>query len=337
MPEDERYALWQGISIVLSIAVLLAGYWIAHLLYENAVKLRLLLVAVIAVAPPLVFNAARISNDTLVSLLEFLWLALLLLYWRGLGKRMWLGLSIVTGLALLAKANALALVLISVICIFIDSRLEPKARIYNLIVLLIFSIGFAGGYYLPRALHAKAVDVYMAGNIPNLTDKAHINRVFLKSLVFNPVKIIRYPCDEPWGPRHDYFLEVFFKTMLLGEWIKGAAYKCLARLMMVVSLLLIPPFVLGLCRAFRERTVSEWPLLITLGTVFLAHWLFLQTAPFLSTQDFRYSVILLVPMTYYFLKGLDCLSCRWSAGAAFVLQLTILNSAIYLVVLSLGD
>jgi uncharacterized membrane protein YpjA len=118
--------------------------------------------------------------------------------------------------------------------------------------------------------------------------------------VFNPFKIVRYPFAETWGPRNDYFLEVFFKTMLLGEWIKGAAYKWLARWMVLTALALIPLFAFGLWQAVKRRAVREEPLLTTLAGVLIAQWLFLQLAPYLSTQDFRFSVVLLVPLAYFF-------------------------------------
>ena len=335
--EDQRYVLWQGFSLIFSIGVLLIGYGIAHILYNNDARRRLYLLAVVAVAPPLIFNAARVSNDSLLTLLEFLWLALLLAWWRHPARATWAWLATVTGLALLTKANALALVGISFICLFLDPRMEMRKKFSFLALFLIISCAIAGWYYMPRALHTSGVGVYVAGNIPSLMARAHIHGVLLKSLVFNPFKIIRYPFDEPWGPRHDYFLEVFFKTIFLGEWIAGPFYKILARMMMIVSLLLLPPFLLGLYHALKQRAAAEVPLLITLATVFLAHWIFLQAAPFLSTQDFRYSVILLVPMTYFLLKGIDICPPPWQSTATFMLQLSVLNSAIYLVTLSLGD
>ncbi len=383
LAEDQRYALWQGFSLLLGIGVLLLGRPIAHLLYENDSRRRLHLLALLAVAPPLVFNAARVTNDSLLTLLEFLWLALLLAWSRRPAPAAWAGLSLVTGLALLTKANALALLLVAALCLFIHQRLDLRTKLSSLALLLLLSSALAGWYYIPRALHASSLDVYMAGNIRGLTAPARIENVLRKSLVFNPAKIIRYPFDEPWGPRHDYFLEVFFKTIFIGEWIAGPFYKFLARLIMLNALLLLPLFLLGLYHAAAPARVRAWisccrasslakipllcvllrpifrtgrpqfpsvpsappgepspataPLLLTLATVFLAHWLFLQAAPFLSTQDFRYSVILLIPIACFVLNGIDHAPLPLPSTATFLLQLALLNSAIYLVTLSLGD
>jgi hypothetical protein len=107
--------------------------------------------------------------------------------------------------------------------------------------------------------------------------------------------------------------------------------------MVVIALALIPTFFIGLYKAVTQRNEWERPLLITLGGVFLAQWLFLQWAPYLSTQDFRYSVILLVPMTCFLLRGLDALPYHIKVCATFLLQIALLNSAIYLLTLSLAD
>jgi len=330
LPEAQRYLLWQGLSLLLSIGLLLIGWFIAHLLYRNNARLRCYLLAVLAVAPPLVFNAARVSNDTLLSLLAFLWLALLLSHWRQPAKTTWAGLSVVIGLALLTKANALAFVLISAICLFLDPHLTLRSRLTRLATLLVLIAAIAGGYYLPRALHATAVNTYLVGNLTNLNYHGRIDDVFRKSLIFNPFKIIRYPFVEIWGPRNDHFPEVFFKTMLLGEWIKGPFYKFLARYMMLVALLLIPPFAVGLYQALRKQMGYDVPLFVTLVGVLLAQWLFLQWAPYLSTQDFRYSSILLVPYLAFFVQGVAFYPPRWRPFLTFLLQLALLNSAIYL-------
>jgi hypothetical protein len=190
-------------------------------------------------------------------------------------------------------------------------------------------------YYLPRALHAHEVDTYVVGNLHALSDRARIDDVFLKSLVFNPFKIVRYPFDEAWGPRHDYFPEVFFKTMFLGEWIKGASYKLLGRWMVLIALLLVPFFALGFWQAIRRRAAEEEPLVATLAIVFITQWLFLQLAPYLSTQDFRYSAILLVPLASFCLNGIDRSAYYIKTVAIFLLQVALLNSAIYLLVLAM--
>jgi hypothetical protein len=335
MAEDQRYVLWQMISFLFSVGVLASGCAIASLLYEKGDRRRFYMLAILAVAPPLVFNAARVSNDALAALLSYAWLALLLRYWHQPDRsgRTWLAVTL--GLALLTKATAISLVLVTAVCLLFDRRFAIKSRLVSLGVTLALCGAIAGWYYLPRALHAHEVDTYVVGNLHSLNYRAHIDHVFLKSLVFNPIKIVRYPFDEIWGPRNDYFLEVFFKTMLLGEWINGAAYKFLARWMVLIALLLIPFVAAGLWRAANHRAATECPLLATLAGVFLAQWLFLQFAPYLSTQDFRFSVILLVPLAYFCLRGMNSEVCHIKTGATFLLQVALLNSAIYILMLAL--
>ena len=335
MAEDQRFVLWQIISLVFSIGLLAAVYAIAATLYEKGDRRRFYMLGIIAVAPPLVFNASRIGNDSLLALLSYTWLALLLHYWRRPSRASLSRVALALGFALLTKANAISLVFVTALCLLCDRRFTAKSRITSLGLTLASCGLISGWYYLPRAFQAPEVGTYVVGNLHQLIPRAHIDHVFIKSLIVNPFKIVRYPFDESWGPRNDYFLEVFFKTMLLGEWIKGAAYKFIGRWMVLTALLLIPFFAYGLWRALKRRAAEDEPLLATLAGVFITQWLFLQLAPYLSTQDFRYSVILLVPLIYYYLSGTYRSPRRIQTMATFLLQVALLNSVVYLLVLAL--
>jgi hypothetical protein len=335
MTEDQRYVLWQTLSLLFSFGLLAVGYAIAAILYERNDRRRFYMLAVLAVAPPLVFNAARIGNDGMLALLSFTWLALMLRYWHRPSRAGLIGLAIALGFALLTKANAISLVFITALCLLCDRRVTAKSGMTSLGLTLAICGFIAGWYYVPRALHSGEIDTYVVGNLRSLNHRARIDHVFIKSLIFNPFKIVRYPFAEIWGPRNDYFLEVFFKTMLLGEWIKGAAYKWLGRWMVLVAIALIPSFAFGLWQSVKRRATGEEPLFAALAGVLIAQWLFLQLAPYLSTQDFRFSVILLVPLVYFFLGGIRASSDRLKAAATFLLQVALLNSAIYLAVLAM--
>jgi len=51
----------------------------------------------------------------------------------------------------------------------------------------------------------------------------------------------------------------------------------------------------------------------------------------MSSQDFRYSVILLVPLVYFFIGGASSLRANGKKMAFLGLQMLALNSAIYLI------
>ena len=295
---------------------------------------RLYLLAVIAVAPALVFNASRISNDVVLIFLEFLWLALLLQFWKQPTWPSWLALSLVLGLALLTKASALALIPISLASLWLVPAWPVKSKVCHAVAFLAAALAISGGYYFPRAFHQSGVDSYLVGNIHRLNPKGHINGVLLKSLVFNPFKVLRYPFVDPWGPRHEYFLEYFFKSIFVGEWLLGNSYRWVARALVATAFLLVPVFLRGIWRSIRDETAHSRPMLLLFGAIFLAQWSFVQVAPFMSSQDFRYSVILLVPIVYYFDRGLADWPVRWRQAGFLGLQLLILNSAIYLLELA---
>ncbi len=262
MAEEQRFVLWQAVSLFFSVGLLFAGYAVVRILYEKGDSRSHYMLAVFAVAPPLVFNATRITNDGLLALLSYTWLALLLHYWRQPNRASLCGLAAVLGFALLTKANAISLVLVTALCLVCDRRFDAKVKVGSVGLMLVFCGAIAGWYYLPRAFQAHEVDTYVVGNLHSLGARAHIDDVFIKSLIFNPFKVLRYPFDEPWGPRNDDFLEVFFKTLLLGEWIKGAAYKFLARWMVLVALALVPIFAVGLgglSNGEPPRKNRSWP------------------------------------------------------------------------------
>jgi hypothetical protein len=312
----------------------MAGFWIGKLLYEPEIRFRLYLLAVLGVAPALVFNASRVSNDVLLNLLEFLWLGFLLQFWKRPDWPAWLGLSLVLGLALLTKASALILIPISLICLRFPHE-QANLKVLKAIVLLAVAMAISGWYYLTRALHESGVDSFIVGNIHHLNPKGHIDGVLAKSFVFNPFKVLRYPFVEPWGPRHEYFLEYFFKSIFLGEWLMGPAYRWVARIFILTALLLLPVFLRGVWISVKDRSGYDFPMLITFFAVFAAQWAFLQVAPFMSSQDFRYSVILLVPLVYFFQRGASSLPHTWRERAFFGLQMLTLNSAIYLTEIAL--
>jgi hypothetical protein len=335
MEPEQRYVLWQGFSLLCSFGVMLAGMWIARLLYPMQVGYRLYLLAVLGVAPALVFNASRVSNDVFLDLLEFIWLGSLLRFWKQANARSWMWLSLVVSLALVTKESGLVLVPVSLLCLLLVPDLGIRARLRLSLILAVGAIGISGWYYLGRALYENRLDSYVVGNIGHLNPKGHIDGVLIKSLIFNPFKVLRYPFVQPWGPRHEYFLEYFFKSIFLGEWFLGHAYRWVARAFILTALLLIPVFFRGLWFSVRHKVVDAVPLLITFIAVFVTHWIFVQIAPFMSSQDFRYSVILLVPMVYFLVQGASLLPLKGAEVFYFALQLLILNSAIYLLELTL--
>ena len=78
-------------------------------------------------------------------------------------------------------------------------------------------VAIAGWYYFGSscASRERAWTVSWSGISVSSILKGHIDGVFAKSLVFNPVKIFKHPrLLDPWGPRCDYFLEYFFRSIL---------------------------------------------------------------------------------------------------------------------------
>jgi hypothetical protein len=331
---ENQFTFWQVFSLACSTGVLVAGAWIARILFPGDPKWRLYLLAVLAVAPPLVFNASRVSNDVLLSLLEFACLGLLLQFWKSRGAMSWAALSVLTGLALLTKANALVLVPVSLLCLLLAPTIDGQWKWKAAIGLLVAAGVIAGWYYVPRFGRESGVDSFIVGNIHQLNPKGHIDGVFTKSLVFNPFRVVRYPFADPWGPRHEYFLEYFFRSIFIGEPL-GPTYRLIARIYLFVALLTVPLVLAGLWISGMRRKGCDVPILNAAVGIFFAQWVFVQIASYTSSQDFRFSALLLVPFAYFYFCGAALLPEKWGRVAWFALQLLILNSGIYLLEVAL--
>ncbi len=160
-PESEAFP-WQGtllalhlgrwVSVVVSLLALVVTFKIIRTLSPEHPQVALAGTAMQAFAPQFVFISAVITNDVLVILLESLLLLLALrLLVLGPRPRLVLQLSLVTGLALLTKYLALAvmpLALVAFLWAVWRHRQESQVRAQTLRSLVVFAAGLlftAGG------------------------------------------------------------------------------------------------------------------------------------------------------------------------------------------------
>ena len=300
----------QCASLVLSCASLALAVWISKLLWigPGASRCRLAFVTTLGVLPGIVFSASRISNDTLVEFLAFAFFALLLRWWRFGSPRAWYGAVIVLGLGVLTKSNFLPYIGIAGLTLL--SRPRGEAREASIAALLIRS-GFilvimTSWYFLYR--FGFEGEKHLVGNIANLNRKLFIPLNVTNFLKVNPLAVIRDPFNDPWteASGRSYLWEYLIKSAFTGEWrFHGRVQALIAALQVINFFVFLPLALLMLMRdVARLRNAPLWSsALIPVASMICIVILH----PVAVLQDFRHVHIMVIPITFYVVSGIDLL------------------------------
>jgi len=293
----------QILSLLLSIVTLGIGVWIAQMLFTQE-RQRLLFISVLAVFPGLVFFASRISNDVLLQLLAFAAFALLLRWWQRGERRDWIAAIFCIALAMLTKSNALLLLPVAFLCLLFRKGDKKKLLRSAVVILLLLT----GWYYGLR--FGMEGERSLIGNV-----ERHHPQILMQDarspshfLVFNPLRVLTHPYNNQWEDEsgRKFFWEYFLRSMYFGDFHFGQQLIGVSIVLLFLTMLLFPIFIVGVWKGRRTR--ESIPLLIALIVLLLGHMVYRLYLPQASTQDFRFSILLIVPFVCYLVKGLDSLS-----------------------------
>ncbi len=294
----------QSFSLVLSLATLGVGCWIGRMLFdkkEDHLSLTLFC-ALIAFFPAIVYHAARVSNDVLLLLITFLAFALLLRWWRRPNRIDWCLASIVIGLGVLTKNNALPLIPIAwgLAAMRRGFTSRERAKLVGISALILIAV--TGLLFLVRPpFH----DATLIGN--NLNPRLLVSNSFDNLVTFNPWEILTHPYNNTWldSARRQFFWEFFFRSAFFGEFSMGLIP--LAVTLLLSGIFLIPVVIFGFLRSFAARDDDAIPLALT-TVILLASILYLRiVSPYSPSQDFRYVPLLVVTLGAYILKSVATL------------------------------
>jgi len=327
-------------SFSLSVAALVAGVWAGTLLFPSRAQRRCLLLygGALAVLPGLVFFSARVSNDTLYHFLAFLFLALLLRFWQLGRTRDWLALSGVTALALLTKSHSILFVPIAFGCLLVrnGTAVRRKAALAGISVLIIAVM--VGWLWVLRFVMEDEQSI--VGNVHRFSESMAIEFSPRDFVVFNPLEVVRHPFvdDRVAATRPTLFWEYLFRTAHFGAFRPSdlALVDEMGRALLVLSMMLLVPMALGLWRHARLGSPG-FPLCVTTFTLLGAHLAYRFVYPFSFNQDFRFSVLLAVPLSYYTVVGTRELRGRLRLVAELGVASFIAVSAALLVAIYLGS
>ena len=336
---EHLWSLWQFPSLLMSCATMAACVWIARLLYPDPPRkfLRAGFLTMMGWLPTLVYNASRINNDVLEALVAFVWLALLLKFWREPRKLLWLAISVVAAFSILTKSNGLILMAVSLVALAMHPGLSIKTKLGWAAVLAGSFVVLDGWYEALRYWQSSGVVNSLVANVGNLPqlEKMTQSQSIAKSLTFNPWEVVAYPDVDRMGVRRDMAPEYFFKSAFITAGNVFRVHLFAPRVVLVSVLVLLPLLVYGLIRSKLSRASIDVPLLMVLGVLLAAHWAFLRMVPYASSQDFRYSTLLLVPLAYFLLGGISHLPAALRPVGWALLFLALAISGAYLLGLSL--
>lgn len=302
LSDENGWKLVQLLSVALSLVALASGLstGLSVLRGERSLLPFALFGSVLATIPSFVFASGRINNDILAALFSFLALDMLLRWWKGKGMRYWYVCLLCLSGALLSKANALLLLPIAFGCLILIPRLRPSQKLLHVCCSLLLICAVAGMYFLPRWEREHDLRTVLVGNVGKLTN--FVENTPSHFLVFHPVQLLAHPFNDPFNDseRRQYFWEYFFRSALYGEFSFDSAFRPLALALILSALLALPFALLALGRdILRGRSSPTLPLWLAVIVLLLGHVAFRAAFPYSSSQDFRYSLTLLLPLAYY--------------------------------------
>ncbi len=302
----------QALATALSIAAFLLGVATLRALLSKSQDRPWLVVAslVLAAFPAWIFSAARINNDVLAHTLTSAWLlAVVQLGLRPERRtwRAWLLLCLTLAAGLLTKNTLLVPLLLTLGLLTVWPPGTPWLRRLALGCTCLAIVAVMSGWVsILRYRESARVDRLLIGNLGNLHSGLQLDNRPASLLSFNPAGILRHPYNNPWedSVRRRYFWEYWFRSAFFGEFAFGEWRLPFARIILGSSLLLLPLIVTGLAvETWRGRWRSSLPLLAVLLGSMAAHFAFRIHSPYSSSQDFRYSSIIVVPAAYFAVRG----------------------------------
>ena len=318
-------------SFALSIGSLLLMFRIGVRVFRRDQRnLIPILLSVPAFLPSLVFLSARINNDILVTFLEFLAVTLFIEWWHRPSRLVWIATALVTGLAILTKNNAIVLLPAFTVSLLLQPPLKGKGLWKKKAILAATAcmtvLIIAGWFTVYRSFLGTSQNL-IVGNTGNLNGGLRLQNNASYLLTFNPASVLEHPYNSPWSDeaRRQYFWEYLYRAAFFGEFDFGPEHRTIASFVLFFSLPLCVVALYGLFCGFRYR-FSAWLPMAQIGLWSLVgHLVFRFSFPFASSQDFRYSTILLAPFSYFLTIGIEGLRHPILARTALIaLEATII-------------
>lgn len=327
-----RLVVLQNASLILSFITLGVMMMIGmHLLRgkKSAVQ-RMMYTILVMTLPGFIMFSSRISNDLPSLLFAVLGLFASILLWEKKHVRFWYVGLIVFALGFLAKLNAItgmpSLLLAFALLPTFSLRAKMKHGCAGILLFLVLTS------WLPiLRFNERPNDINRYVNIGTIGLDNGLKIAYkspLQLFTLNPIAMLEIPFiqNRVDASRRGNFLEYFFRSAFFGEYSFFQA-RGLAPWILFCALCLLPWMIWGLIDVLRKEAKEQLPLLVTTASVFAAAIAYPVVWQFACNQDFRFSMILLVPISYFIARASaqGPLPLRWLC-AIFVILLGVLSS-----------
>lgn len=326
------------LSLVLSIATLLAAFWIALQLFpkpKQELQAQLFL-GIIATLPGIVFLAGRVTNDTLTTLLMFVFTAALLDWWKRGTARRWYLCVVLAALGILTKFNVVVTLPVLAVCLWSRCDIRTRKK-WELAIGGAVTLCLLTGWLFLLRMQDGAVQHLLTPGTSGLNGLLRVPNGVVELFSFSPLRILQTTYNDPWTDTlgRKYFWEFFFKSAFFGEWQFWKGLQWLHRFMLAGGLFILLMAAVGIVRDVRRRGPFRLPLLLTLGTGLAILFALRALRNAACSQDFRFVPHIIIPVAMYACLGLDALSQRWRRVATVILTIFCVLCGMFLLSLSL--
>jgi hypothetical protein len=303
-PVEESARAIQTAGLGFSVATLAVGIGLLGFVFPvTAGRWKAALGAfILAGSPSLAFLAARVNNDSLSVLVNLTALFLLMAWWRNGRWSWWIATTTVLAVGLLVKSTALLLLIVATVCALLrpGARLGPRMLRVGAGLLIVTVL--CGWFWVLRAREGQE---HLVGSLGESSPQLLLTGEKGDFLTFNPVRLVERPFVNPWikGRDRDAFWEYLVRSALFGQHAHTRVPLLLARATVVAALGFLGFVLAGLARVVMFRPRDALPLVLLLAVELAGHIAYVVSAPFSASQDFRYSLLLLLPLCFLFAHG----------------------------------
>jgi hypothetical protein len=312
---DSLYTIVQMESLLASIGIAVLGCVIALTLFPKTAqeRSRYVFAAVIICSPALILLSSRITNNGLYAFVGTLTLWQMLRWWKNDTVKDWYALCALLAITALFKVSGLALVgAAGTAWILRHGRHRDMWR-FAVIGGILFSLIFSW-FPLSRLEHAEDANKLMKMGNVGMHSGLTLDNTLENFSTFSPGGILDKPYNNPWSDEHrrQYFWEYLFRSAFFGEFGFDDELRILAQGILLTGMLSLLLCGCGIIASFWKRDRYDTPLLLAMGFLLLAAFCYRYFFPYSANQDFRQSVLLLVPLAYFTVKGCDVLKRKIS-------------------------
>ncbi len=329
----------QGFSLLLSIITYGIALWISTLLIPRQDgRSRLLYGALLAVFPSLVFLASAISNDPLYQCLVIAVVAFLLHWWHTGKWRSWYATVFLIALASLTKVSASAFIPLAFFCLLVRRKVRWRTKFLHGFLGFLLIVVLSGWLPVMRLMEPNPIRTLTLGN-DGMNGQLLIPNKPSSFLVFNPVQILKIPYNNPWndGSRRTYFWEYFFRSAFFGEYDFPGLVRPFAVSTLFFGLLMLPFIVAGFLWSILRRTYALLPIWLLTLLIITSSLSYRFRFPYAPNQDFRFVVVLLIPLAFFAVAGTRLLPDKWKFAGDFLLLALVISCSCFLLLIPFGS